>query len=336
MLKNFQWGLILISNSNIIEKAKELGLEKIAFLHTTELTNDFKVIISASLSYNYNWNNESESAFGYIARYTTANFYKLLRIKLKALGDFIYQQTEMTMKKNELYHISINSNLNDKQIALQSGLGNILNNSLISVNHKGCKFVLGNLLINEDVDMCDSVIHQVNECGSCHLCIDSCPTGALKENRLFDKSICLQHLSSQIGDEFDSKLDYIIPHWNERFFGCTRCVDVCPLNNKNQQIECIAHELPGYIGTVFTADDCLKTIKKGEFKKKFTGNQLGANWIPEVALIRNYILMNFKNNKSICMEMYNSIDKSDLDTAEKKYLKKIILLLKNYDDISIK
>src|SRR4030043_913363 len=41
-----------------------------------------RTIISACFSYNFKWNKYSNEALGYIAKYTTANYYKILSGKL--------------------------------------------------------------------------------------------------------------------------------------------------------------------------------------------------------------------------------------------------------------
>src|SRR4030042_3255470 len=54
-----------------------------------DLFPECKTIISACFSYNFKWNKYSNNTLGYIAKYTTANYYKILSDKLKKLGKAI-------------------------------------------------------------------------------------------------------------------------------------------------------------------------------------------------------------------------------------------------------
>jgi epoxyqueuosine reductase len=73
-------------------------------------------------------------------------------------------------------------------------------------------------------------------CGNCRLCIDSCPTRAINENKTIDARRCISYLTveskNNVPEEFTGKME-------ERVFGCDKCQDVCPWN-KNAK----SHNLP--------------------------------------------------------------------------------------------
>lgn len=321
-----------LDTAQIIDYSYSIGFEKIAFLKTDdikefrhELFADYNIIITAAVSYNYIWNITPSETEGYIARYTTANFYKLLRNKLKKLSDYIYEQHNQTMPKKQFSHISVNSNLNDKYLAYKSGLGKVLANSLISINNKGPRFVIGNLLLNIDKepDLLSSPEKFENTCKTCRLCMKKCPTKALKDNGKVDKLLCMQHFSSYIED---SNIKLFLRHWNKRFFGCTDCVDICPLNNQNALLKDSFIDIPGYIGNTIDISELLRVKKAGDLKNKFTGNQLGASWIDETVLIRNLLLAN-KDKSDILKEFRKNITESSFNEDNIKYLLDIIEIL---------
>ncbi len=67
---------------------------------------------------------------------------------------------------------------------------------------------------------------QRSRCGSCHRCLDSCPTGALTAPGVLDARRCLAWLLQQSG---------VFPRAHRialgnRIYGCDTCQDACPLN----------------------------------------------------------------------------------------------------------
>src|SRR5438105_3081087 len=64
------------------------------------------------------------------------------------------------------------------------------------------------------------------DCGSCTLCIEACPTGALDEPGVLDANRCLSYWTQSgdaIPDSYRSEL-------GAQVYGCDICQDVCPWN----------------------------------------------------------------------------------------------------------
>ena len=67
----------------------------------------------------------------------------------------------------------------------------------------------------------------LNQCGTCNLCIEACPTGAITAPYELDSTRCLSYLTIEkrgdIPTEYRSELE-------TRIYGCDICQEVCPYN----------------------------------------------------------------------------------------------------------
>ncbi len=324
----------------IINKSKELGIDAVAFGNIKEITDlkifekaheeftIFNTFISVAFSYNYDWNDANLDSSGYIAHYTSANFYKILSNKMVNLAKAIKESFNIEIPNKKFYRIFVNSKLNDKLYAYASGLGEYTRNTLISVNHLGQKCILGELLLSIEIDSDYSINENFkfsSKCNNCMICVNKCPTKALSENG-FDKTKCIQHLSTQLDWNVSINKDLLLKIWGSRFYGCTDCLDNCPINktiifNKDKK----PFNLTGYIGINFDFMEILN-LKKEDYKVRFKNNQLSNSWVKPLALLRNSIAGLYNLGKIDVIKKYlNNIDIYNWDESEKVYLKEFII-----------
>ena len=115
----------------------------------------------------------------------------------------------------------------EKAWAQQAGLGWIGKHSnLVSAEH-GSWLLLGEILTTLDLKEDDPA---KDLCGSCTLCIQACPTGAIVEPYVVDARRCISYLTIELRGGREVIPDDLAAQMGNRIFGCDDCLDICPFN----------------------------------------------------------------------------------------------------------
>jgi epoxyqueuosine reductase len=181
--------------------------------HPEALLPGASTVISAALCY-YAPGPEPGPGEGSLARYTWSDRYEELREKLDALGRMLGGSYRVLVDANQ--HV-------DREGAARAGIGFYGKNTLLITQRHGSWVVLGTLVTDVVVEPSASL---GLDCGSCRLCIDACPTGALDEPGTLDSTRCLSYWT-QAPDAIP--VDYR-PEIGASVYGCDICQDVCPWN----------------------------------------------------------------------------------------------------------
>ncbi len=181
--------------------------------HPESLIEDARTVVSAALSY-YAPGPEPEIGEGRLPRYTWTDRYAALREKLEELGRRLGGEHRVLVDANQ--HV-------DREGAARAGIGFYGKNTLLITRRHGSWVVLGTLVTSADVEPSATLSL---DCGSCRLCIDACPTGALDEPGVLDSTRCLSYWTqapAPIPDGYRAALE-------DQVYGCDICQDVCPWN----------------------------------------------------------------------------------------------------------
>ena len=115
----------------------------------------------------------------------------------------------------------------EREWARMSGLGWIGKNGCLIQPRKGSWFFLSEIIL--DIDLPPDPPETADLCGSCNRCVRACPTGALLGNGLLDARRCISYLTIEIKANQEKPTDL---SWDDWFFGCDICQDVCPWNRQ--------------------------------------------------------------------------------------------------------
>ncbi|MBA2331741.1 MAG: tRNA epoxyqueuosine(34) reductase QueG [Actinobacteria bacterium] len=181
--------------------------------HPETLLPDARTVVSAALCY-YVPGPLQRPGEGTLSRYTWSDRYAELREKLDALGRRLGGSYRVLVDANQ--HV-------DREAAFRAGLGFYGKNTLLITQRHGSWVVLGTLVT--DVAL-EASVPLGTDCGSCTLCLEACPTGALDEPGTLDANRCLSYWTqapAAIPVEYRAAIGASV-------YGCDICQDVCPWN----------------------------------------------------------------------------------------------------------
>jgi epoxyqueuosine reductase len=211
---------------------------------------------------------------GMVARYTWRNHYADLKERLKRLAAAMKQQYSANCL------VFSNGEIAEKPIALRSGIGYYGKNSLIINQNYGSRIVLGEIITDVEIQP-DQPLN--TDCGECRQCIDGCPTRAFVKPFVLDRRRCIQALTNWYGVLPDD----IATAWDNRFYGCSDCQDVCPANRHVQARQ--PRTDIGFVGPSVPLNGILK-MSEQQYRTKYASNQMTAPWINFKAIQRNALV----------------------------------------------
>jgi epoxyqueuosine reductase len=156
-----------------------------------------------------------------IARYALGDdYHQVIRAKLETLLSAIQAVAPEAQGR-----ICVDSApVLERDLAWLAGLGWYGKNTCLINTQRGSYFFLGVLLLTLELEY-DTPAE--GGCGTCRLCLDACPTGALTEPYTLDARKCISYLTIELRDSIPESYRAPMGEW---LFGCDICQELCPFN----------------------------------------------------------------------------------------------------------
>jgi epoxyqueuosine reductase len=155
---------------------------------------------------------------GRMPRYAWSDPYGPLRERLTGLADRLRARgARCAVFVDSNHHV-------DRDAAVRAGLAFSARNTMAIVPREGSFVALGAIVTDAELEPAEELVPP--GCGSCTLCLDACPTGALIEPGVLDATRCLSTTTQSRGPvpaDHAAALE-------DRVYGCDVCQDVCPWN----------------------------------------------------------------------------------------------------------
>jgi epoxyqueuosine reductase len=170
-------------------------------------------------------NASDEGIVRHIARYARGgDYHNHLRRRVRKLAAFIRTLGEATRARP----MTDDAPVLERAWASRAGLGFIGKNGLLIVPGLGSFVLLGEVVTTLEL-VPDTPMGE--RCGSCTLCLQSCPTQAFERAFVLDPRRCIAYLTIELRGEMSSELRLGV---GEQLFGCDICQDVCPYNRARE------------------------------------------------------------------------------------------------------
>ena len=118
----------------------------------------------------------------------------------------------------------------DKAWAVRAGLGWLGKHTNVITPEYGSWVFIGELFLNLELEY--DVERIEDHCGTCTLCIDACPTGAIPEPYVVDSNKCISYATIELrAPVLPLEIEQNLSGW---MYGCDICQDVCPWNRFEQ------------------------------------------------------------------------------------------------------
>ena len=300
----------------IIEKSKELNIDKIGFTDGLPLYNieeylqirsdnglqtefeeeeiqrridpkltfpNCKSIIVIAMSYNVDFNEKDRvSPVGVLSKSSWGlDYHKVLKERIDKLVLAIKTQVDF----DYISYVDTGP-LVERELAHKAGIGYYGKNCSIINDEYGSFIFIGYIMMDLDIEGDDESLE--SQCGECDLCIKACPSNALEPYELNPKK-CISYLT-QTKDIIP--LEYRIK-MGTKIYGCDTCQIVCPKNNgvkPSTHDEFVPYITKGNIDIIE-----LFNMSNREFKNKY--GSMAGSWRGKNVLKRNAIIAlgNMKN-----------------------------------------
>jgi epoxyqueuosine reductase len=207
----------------------------------TLLFPEARSVIVVALNYYTPDQHSSDPGTGKVSRYAWGDdYHEIVASKLHTLLGWIEDQVPDAAGK---VCVDIQPMM-DKAWAVRAGLGWLGKHTNLITPEFGSWVFIGELLLN--LELAYDTDRVEDHCGSCTLCIDACPTGAINQPYVVDSNKCISYATIELrAPEIPATISENLEGW---FYGCDICQDVCPWNRfETSSNEGCFHPRPGNV-----------------------------------------------------------------------------------------
>lgn len=199
---------------------------------------------------------------GRISRYARgADYHRLLPDRLRALHTLIEADVGQAI---DARFLTDHARIVDRAVAARAGLGWYGKNACIIVPGHGSWVMLGELLLDLDLEP-DAPLDR--DCGRCQICLDQCPTGAIVAPYTIDAPACISYQTIENQGAIPRHLRARLGDW---VFGCDVCQEVCPYTGAAQDAPDPAF-LPRDVENAYPSLHALLAMSAHTFRHRYRG-----------------------------------------------------------------
>ncbi|HEY7547541.1 MAG TPA: tRNA epoxyqueuosine(34) reductase QueG [Blastocatellia bacterium] len=208
-----------------------------------------------------------ENRYGRVARYAWGrDYHDVVRPRLESLAARIEK-----IAGRRLHHRSFVDAvpLLERALAARAGLGFFGKNTNLLLPQSGSWFFLSEILIDLELPPEDQQVKI--SCGTCHRCLDACPTAAFAAPYTLDSRRCISYLTIENRGAIPRELRQGLGEW---IFGCDICQTVCPFNRFSSDTLWTELRPESGVGQRLDLVELLSIATDQEFRARFRGTPL--------------------------------------------------------------
>ncbi len=196
-----------------------MGARTAERLDVTRVLPGAKTVVALACNYYV----PDEEATSPIARYARGrDYHATMRDRLRSLRRALAQEHP----ELRTYAAVDTGPIMEKVWAARAGIGYVGRNGCFITEEFGSYVVLATLVLDVPVDEYASG-PAIDRCGTCNLCVNSCPTEAILPDARIDATRCLSYHTIENRGPTPESLRVAL---EGTAFGCDICQEVCPLN----------------------------------------------------------------------------------------------------------
>jgi epoxyqueuosine reductase len=210
---------------------------------------------------------DHERRYGRVARYAWGrDYHDVVKPRLQALAARIEKLAARSIHARCFVDAVP---LLERAVAARAGVGFFGKNTNLLQPRSGSWFFLSEILLDLELPA-DNHLTKVS-CGSCHRCIDACPTNAFAGPYRLDSRRCISYLTIENKGAIPHELRVGVGEW---IFGCDVCQDVCPFNRFASETAWPEFRPQAGAGGRLDLVGVLSIATDDEFRSRFRGTPL--------------------------------------------------------------